>query len=130
MSESGKANLFVIAAPSGAGKTTLVKALVDRNPRLRFSSSYTTRRKRATEEHGRDYFFVKMDKFNSLKASGDLLESAVVFDNHYGTSRSQIEQHLKNGDNVLLEIDWRAEFRISPVEVKYNGNGQDRKSVV
>ena len=107
MSEPVKANLFVIAAPSGAGKTTLVKALVERNPGLRFSISYTTREKRVTEQHGRDYFFVKKGEFDSLKASGELLESAVVFDNHYGTSRSQVEQHLKNGDNVLLEIDWQ-----------------------
>jgi guanylate kinase len=107
MPESVKANLFVIAAPSGAGKTTLVKALVERNPDLRFSISYTTREKRVTEEHGRDYFFVKKDEFDSLKASGELLESAVVFDNHYGTSRSQVEQYLENGDNVLLEIDWQ-----------------------
>jgi guanylate kinase len=107
MPESVKANLFVIAAPSGAGKTTLVKALVERNPDLRFSISYTTREKRVTEEHGRDYFFVKKDEFDSLKASGELLESAVVFDNHYGTSRSQVEQYLENDDNVLLEIDWQ-----------------------
>jgi guanylate kinase len=107
MSESVKANLFVIAAPSGAGKTTLVKALVERNPDLRFSISYTTREKRVTEEHGRDYFFVDKDPFDSLKASGELLESAVVFDNRYGTSRSQVEQHLENGNNVLLEIDWQ-----------------------
>ena len=107
MSEPVKANLFVIAAPSGAGKTTLVKALVERNPGLRFSISYTTREKRVTEQHGRDYFFVTKDEFDSLKASGELLESAVVFDNHYGTSRSQVEQHLKHGDNVLLEIDWQ-----------------------
>ena len=107
MPESVKANLFVIAAPSGAGKTTLVKALVERNPDLRFSISYTTREKRVTEKHGRDYFFVKKDEFDSLKVSGELLESALVFDNHYGTSRSQVEQHLENGDNVLLEIDWQ-----------------------
>jgi guanylate kinase len=107
MPESVKANLFVIAAPSGAGKTTLVKALVERNPDLRFSISYTTREKRVTEKHGRDYFFVNKDEFDSLKISGELLESALVFDNHYGTSRSQVEQHLENGDNVLLEIDWQ-----------------------
>ena len=84
-----------------------MKALVERNPDLRFSISYTTREKRVTEKHGRDYFFVKKDEFDSLKVSGELLESALVFDNHYGTSRSQVEQHLENGDNVLLEIDWQ-----------------------
>jgi len=101
------ANLFVIAAPSGAGKTTLVKALVRRNPNLRFSISYTTREIRETERHGRDYFFVTEDEFLSLREQGELLESAMVFDNHYGTSRSQVAHHLARGDNVILEIDWQ-----------------------
>ena len=104
---SGDARLFVIAAPSGAGKTTLVKALVDRNPALKFSISYTTREQRATEEHGRDYFFVEVDEFEALRERGELLESALVFDNHYGTSRSQVEQHLSAGSHVILEIDWQ-----------------------
>jgi len=104
---AGKASLFVIAAPSGAGKTTLVKALVKRNPALKFSISYTTRRQRATEEDGRDYFFVDPEEFERLKAKGELLESAMVFDNHYGTSRSQVEQHLARGNHVILEIDWQ-----------------------
>jgi len=104
---SNKARLFVIAAPSGAGKTTLVKAVVDRNPELRFSTSYTTREKRITEVEGKDYFFVSDTEFAVLKAKGALLESALVFDNHYGTSRSQVEEHLSNGNHVLLEIDWQ-----------------------
>ena len=105
---SGNKNkLFVLAAPSGAGKTTLVHALVKRDPGLKFSISYTTRTPRENEEHGRDYFFVKADEFLALKEDGELLESASVFDNHYGTSRSQIEQHLLNGDSILLEIDWQ-----------------------
>ena len=104
---TGDASLFVIAAPSGAGKTTLVKALVARNPALRFSISYTTRAQRATEEHGRDYFFVTPGEFAALKNQGELLESALVFDNQYGTSRSQVEAHLSQGDNVILEIDWQ-----------------------
>ena len=101
------ASLYVIAAPSGAGKTTLVKALVARNPALRFSISYTTRPKRKTEQHGRDYFFVDKARFGQLKSEGELLESAEVFDHHYGTSRSQVERHLANGDDVILEIDWQ-----------------------
>ena len=100
-------SLFVIAAPSGAGKTTLVKALVEGNPDLQFSISYTTRAKRKTEEHGRDYFFVTKDEFLKLEQQGELLESAVVFDNLYGTSRSQDEKHLAGGDHVILEIDWQ-----------------------
>ena len=92
------AKLFVIAAPSGAGKTTLVKALVTRNPGLRFSISYTTRQKRRTEVDGVDYLFVGVDEFERLKEQGELLEFAEVFDNHYATSR---------GQNVILEIDWQ-----------------------
>jgi len=104
---AGDAKLFVIAAPSGAGKTTLVKALVEHNPELKFSISYTTRSQRATEEHGRDYYFVTVDEFEALRKNGELLESALVFDNHYGTSRSQVERHLANGNPVILEIDWQ-----------------------
>jgi len=104
---SRNARLFVIAAPSGAGKTTLVKRLVERNPALKFSISYTTRTRRATEVDGRDYFFVDEGEFSSLQEQGELLESALVFDNHYGTSRSQVEKHLREGDNVILEIDWQ-----------------------
>jgi guanylate kinase len=104
---SNKARLFVIAAPSGAGKTTLVKALVDRNPQLKFSISYTTREKRSTEVEAKDYFFVTQPEFQTLKEEGELLESALVFDNLYGTSRSQVEEHLRNGHHVILEIDWQ-----------------------
>ena len=101
------AQLFVIAAPSGAGKTTLVKALVARNPDFNFSISYTTREKRITELDGLDYFFVTPDEFFRLREQGELLESALVFDNHYGTSRSHVEEHLADGRHVILEIDWQ-----------------------
>jgi guanylate kinase len=101
------AKLFVIAAPSGAGKTTLVKALTTRNPELRFSISYTTRPQRRTEAHGVDYLFVDKSQFETLRADGALLESAEVFDNFYGTSREQVEQHLGEGRHVILEIDWQ-----------------------
>ncbi len=104
---SNISHLYVLAAPSGAGKTTLVKALVERNPEYRFSISYTTRQKRSTEVEGRDYFFVTPDEFARLKDQGELLESALVFDNHYGTSRSQVEKHLAEGRDVILEIDWQ-----------------------
>ena len=100
-------HLFVLAAPSGAGKTTLVKALVERHPEYRFSISYTTRGKRSTEIHGEDYFFVDEQEFERLRQAGELLESALVFDNHYGTSRSQVERHLEAGHDVVLEIDWQ-----------------------
>jgi len=101
------ARLFVFAAPSGAGKTTLVKAMVERFPELRFSVSYTTRERRKDEKEGRDYFFVSTEQFRQLEADGELLESALVFDNHYGTSRSQVEKRLADGHDVLLEIDWQ-----------------------
>ena len=102
-----KAKLFVLAAPSGAGKTTLVKALVNRHPELRFSVSYTTRERRVTEVDGQDYFFVSEREFRRLKKADELLEHARVFDNYYGTSRSQVERHLAEGQNVILEIDWQ-----------------------
>jgi len=101
------ARLFVIAAPSGAGKTTLVHAITKRNPGLRFSISYTTRRQRRTEVDGRDYIFVGKDEFERLRGEGALLESAEVFDNFYGTSREQVDKHLAAGHHVILEIDWQ-----------------------
>jgi guanylate kinase len=101
------ARLFVIAAPSGAGKTTLVRALITHNPELRFSISYTTREKRSNEAEGVDYLFVDAEKFAALDAEGELLESATVFDNLYATSRGQVEQHLQEGHSVVLEIDWQ-----------------------
>lgn len=104
---AGTANLFVIAAPSGAGKTTLVHALVKRNPELQFSVSYTTRKQRKNEVDGRDYFFVSEEDFLELKRQDGLLESALVFDNHYGTSRAQVQQFLDAGQPVILEIDWQ-----------------------
>jgi guanylate kinase len=104
---SSPARLFVIAAPSGAGKTTLVKSLLERNPELEFSVSFTTREKRVTEVEGRDYFFVDEARFHELQEQGELLESALVFGNHYGTGRGQVEEHLANGRHVILEIDWQ-----------------------
>lgn len=106
------ARLFVVAAPSGAGKTTLVKALVVRRPGLRFSISYTTRKKRSNEAESVDYLFVSVDEFARLRARGDLLESAEVFDNHYGTGRKQVEQHLQDGHHVILEIDWQGAAQV------------------
>jgi len=104
---SSPAKLFVIAAPSGAGKTTLVKFLLQRNPGLEFSVSYTTREQRKTEIDGRDYFFVKEKCFLQLKEEDELLESALVFGNYYGTGRTQVQQHLAKGNHVILEIDWQ-----------------------
>ena len=102
-----QAKLFVIAAPSGAGKTTLVQALLRKNPELRFSISYTTRPQRRNEADGVDYFFTSREQFAKLREQGEMLEHAEVFDNNYGTSRSQVAEYLAEGNNVLLEIDWQ-----------------------
>jgi guanylate kinase len=104
--------LFVVAAPSGAGKTSLVRALMQREPQLRFSISYTTRQQRPAEQHGRDYFFVARAEFERMVAASEFLEHAQVFDNFYGTSRRQVEQLLESGYNVLLEIDWQGAQQI------------------
>ena len=107
-----RGKLFVIAAPSGAGKTTLVRALMTRVPSLRFSISYTTRKPRPNEQHGRDYFFVDHAEFERMAAAGEFLEHARVFDNYYGTSKPQVEGMLRDGENVLLEIDWQGAQQI------------------
>jgi guanylate kinase len=107
-----RGKLFVIAAPSGAGKTTLVRALMQRRPALRFSISYTTRKQRPNERDQHDYFFVDKEKFEQMVAAGEFLEHARVFDNYYGTSRKQVEQLLDVGQDVLLEIDWQGAQQI------------------
>jgi len=99
--------LFVISAPSGAGKTSLVRALMAREPGLRFSISCTTRKRRENEVHGRDYFFVSHDEFQRMAAAGEFLEHARVFDNHYATPRRQVEEALAAGQDLILEIDWQ-----------------------
>jgi guanylate kinase len=102
-----RGSLFVIAAPSGAGKTSLVKAVLDRDPSLRVSVSHTTRRQRPTEVPGRDYNFVDVDDFRRLRDAGEFLEHAQVFDNFYGTGRAQVEALRDAGHDVILEIDWQ-----------------------
>ena len=102
-----KAALYVISAPSGAGKTSLVEAALERDQRLRLSISYTTRTPREKEADGREYFFVDRDRFGAMVAAGDFLEHASVFDNLYGTSRSQVQKHIAEGHPVVLEIDWQ-----------------------
>jgi guanylate kinase len=99
--------LFVIAAPSGAGKTSLVKALLQRLPELAVSTSHTTRPARPNEREGREYYFVDNSEFDRLAAAGAFLEHARVFDNQYGTSRRQLEEKLAAGHDVILEIDWQ-----------------------
>ena len=105
--EVQRGHLYVIAAPSGAGKTTLVHRLMQACEDLRFSISYTTRPKRNTEVDGRDYHFVTPEAFDTMIRANDFLEHANVFDYQYGTSRSQVESMLIAGHNVILEIDWQ-----------------------
>lgn len=100
-------NLFVISAPSGAGKTTLVKKLISRNNKLKYSVSYTTRTPRKNEIHGRDYFFVSMNTFNDLKNKKAFIEYANVFENLYATSREQVQNILNKNQHAILEIDWQ-----------------------
>jgi guanylate kinase len=102
-----RGRLFVIAAPSGAGKTSLVNALLERKPELRLSISHTTRPKRPNEAHGREYYFVPVQDFRDRVARGEFLEHAQVFDNYYGTGRQPVEDQLGDGRDVILEIDWQ-----------------------
>ncbi|MES2104157.1 MAG: guanylate kinase [Pseudomonadota bacterium] len=100
-------SLFMVAAPSGAGKSTLVNALLAQEPTIRLSISYTTRPPRPGEENGREYHFTTVEDFLARKAQGEFLESAEVHGNYYGTSRIVIEQQMKAGTDILLEIDWQ-----------------------
>ena len=101
------ARLWVISAPSGAGKTSLVRALLAARSNLVVSVSHTTRRQRPNEVDGRDYHFVDIPRFEQMAAAGAFLEHARVFDNYYGTGRAQLEAQLAAGQDVLLEIDWQ-----------------------
>lgn len=99
--------IFVVSAPSGAGKTSLVQAVRRRLPGLGFSVSYTTRPPRLGEVHGEHYYFVDKTTFAELMAHGEFIEQAQVFGEYYGTSRSQVQAMLDAGKDVILEIDWQ-----------------------
>lgn len=105
MSSNGK--LFIISAPSGAGKTSLVNALIEMLPDVVVSVSHTTRTKRPGEIEGKDYFFTTVEKFAAMVSNGEFLEDAKVFDNFYGTSQASVQQQLDQGLKVILEIDWQ-----------------------
>ena len=105
-------NLFCVAAPSGAGKSSLVKALLELDSRLAVSVSHTTRAPRGQEVHGREYWFIDEPAFRALIGEGAFFEWAQVHGNLYGTSRTAIEERLMHGDDVVLEIDWQGALQI------------------
>ncbi len=105
-------NLFIASAPSGAGKTSLVRALMERMPEVAFSVSHTTRKMRPGEVDGRDYHFVDHAAFEAMVARDEFLEHAQVFDNYYGTARASVEAQLAAGQDVFLDIDWQGARQI------------------
>lgn len=139
--------LYVIAAASGAGKTSLVKALVETEPGIAVSVSHTTRASRPGEQDGVHYHFVSSESFQAMIAQGAFLEHAKVFDNYYGTARAGIEEHLAQDRDVILEIDWQGArqvraafpscvgiFVLPPsrdaLELRLRGRGQDPDEVI
>jgi guanylate kinase len=99
--------MLVLSSPSGAGKTTLARRLLEEEPGIEMSVSHTTRKKRPGEVAGRDYYFVDHDAFTKMREQDEFLEWAVVFDNYYGTTRKPVEQALAAGRDVLFDVDWQ-----------------------
>ena len=141
------ANLFIIAAPSGCGKTSLVKALIEKVNNLCVSVSHTTRAARPGEEHGKNYFFVSKEDFNEISNNDGFIESAQVFDNYYGSAKQTVKDLLKQGQDVILEIDWQGAQQvkqsfidaigifilppsISALEDRLTDRGQDDQSII
>ncbi len=139
--------LFIVSAPSGAGKTSLVKALLESTPDIDVSVSHTTRPPRPGEQDGLDYHFVDMPTFEGMVEAGAFLEHAKVFDNRYGTSRATVEAMLQAGSDCILEIDWQGGrqvrqmvpgavsiFILPPsrpaLEERLRGRGQDSDEVI
>jgi guanylate kinase len=107
-----RGTLFIVTAPSGAGKTSLVKALIEREQQLRVSVSHTTRAKRPGEEDGVNYHFVGEASFMEMLRKGSFFESALVYGNHYGTSQLWVNEQLEAGLDVILEIDWQGAVQV------------------
>jgi len=139
--------LFIVSAPSGAGKTSLVKALVGRDPRVVLSVSHTTRPPRPGERDGVDYHFVDAATFERMAAEGAFLEHAEVFGNRYGTARATVERELAADRDVILEIDWQGAAQVraqmddtvsvfilppslQALEQRLRGRGQDPEEVI
>jgi guanylate kinase len=108
-------NLFVVAAPSGAGKSSLVKSLLELDSHLVVSISHTTRQPRGQEQHGREYFFVGEPHFRDMVETGDFFEWAEVHNHLYGTSRDAITRDVANGQDVILEVDWQGALQIKQI---------------
>lgn len=99
--------MYVLSSPSGAGKTTITRALLKNNPDIQVSISATTRPRRAGEVHAQDYYFVEPDEFRTMVENGEMLEHAKVFENYYGTPRAPVEKALSEGRDVIFDIDWQ-----------------------
>ncbi len=107
--------MYVMSSPSGAGKTTITRALLKNNPDVMISVSATTRPRRAGEVHTQDYYFVGLDEFRNMVDSGEMLEHAKVFENYYGTPRGPVEAALASGKDVLFDIDWQGTQQLSEI---------------
>ena len=112
MRSEASGSVFIVSAPSGAGKTSLVRALLEADPLVKLSISYTTRAPRPGEVEGQHYHFVDLNAFMVMLNRGDFLESAEVYGNHYGTSQRWIETQLAHGLDILLEIDWQGAMQV------------------
>ncbi|HPD82333.1 MAG TPA: guanylate kinase [Alphaproteobacteria bacterium] len=99
--------MYVLSSPSGAGKTTITRALLKQNEKMMISISATTRPRRAGEVHGQDYYFVDIPQFNEMVDNGEMLEHAKVFGNYYGTPRAPVEKAMNEGKDVIFDIDWQ-----------------------
>jgi len=110
------ANLFIVSAPSGCGKTSLVKALINDVPGISVSVSHTTRKPRPGEVNGKNYHFVSKDVFDTMVKENAFVEYAKVFDNYYGSSRKSIQDEISNNKDVILEIDWQGAKQIKENE--------------
>ncbi len=147
MSNKNTGTLYIFSAPSGAGKTSLVKALLAETEGIEVSVSHTTRAMRPGEQDGVDYHFISKDEFENLVEADAFLEHAQVFDNFYGTARSSIETRLAAGADVILEIDWQGArqvrawksdavsvFILPPsrqaLEARLRGRGQDNEEII
>ncbi|MGB9094759.1 MAG: guanylate kinase [Gallionella sp.] len=140
-------NLFIISAPSGAGKTSLVQSLLKHDPHIELSVSYTTRDPRSGEQNGKDYHFVSRETFLEMAKRGEFLESAEVYGNLYGTSQNWIRQEIARGRDLLLEIDWQGAAQVrrlfpdcvsifilppslAALEQRLKGRGKDSDAVI